>query len=614
MSEERLRTFMETATDAIITMGPEGRVLTFNRAAERMFGYPAEAMIGRSIDPLIPEEYADRHRAGLRRYLETGESTVLGRTVELEGRRRNGETFPIELSLSVARAGGDLTFGATIRDIGERKRAEEALREQEARYRTLFEQSPDGIVAFDPETTLPIDFNGAAHRQLGYSREEFARLRIRDYEILETEADTRARIERLLREGGEKFETRHRTKAGEIRDVIVNARVITMGGRQVLHAVFQDVTEPKRTAEALRQSEKLAAMGELLAGVAHELNNPLAVVMGRATMLRDKVAGSELAEGAEKLRQAAERCARIVKNFLALARQHPPERDQVELNRIVIEAVELLAYPLRVDSVDVSLSLASDLPILAADPHQLHQVLVNLITNAHHAMREAPLPRRLAISTRLDPDPRRVQLEVADNGPGIPAHIQSRIFEPFFTTKPVGQGTGLGLPLCKGIIEGHGGMIRAGNRSEGGAAFVVELPLGTPARAARAAGSASPITGRLILVVDDEPDVAAVLAEILAADGHQVETAASGLVALEKLRVRPSDVILLDLKMPGLDGPGLYRDIARQHPDLRSRVAFVTGDTMNPDTSAFLEETGAPTLAKPFTVEDVRRVVRQVVS
>ena len=615
MSEERLRSFAETATDAVIAMAADGRILVFNRAAERMFGYPAETMIGGLLDPLIPEEYADRHRAALQRYLDTGQATILGRTVELKGRRRSGEIFPLELSVSVARAGEEITFGATIRDISERKRTEDAFREQEARYRALFEQSPYGIVVFDPDTMLPIDFNDAAHRQLGYTREEFARVRIGEYEAAETPADVRAHVERILRAGADDFETRHRTKTGEVRDVHVSTRVIALGGRPVVHSVFRDITERKRATESLRQSEKLAAMGELLAGVAHELNNPLTVVTGRAAILRQKLAGTPLADGVEKLGQAAERCARIVKNFLALARRHPPERAAVALNLIVQEALELLAYPLRVDDVEVSLALASDLPALWADPHQLHQVLVNLITNAHHAMREVSPPRRLSLATRLDPERSRVSLEVADTGPGIPCHIQSRIFDPFFTTKPLGQGTGLGLSLCKGIVEGHGGTIRVESQPRSGAVFTIELPLGAPAGPADdAAGAAPPaaIAGSSVLVVDDEPDVADVLAEMLSADGCQVETAPSVRSALEKLGGRRWDVILSDVKMPDLDGPWLYREIERRDRNLLARFVFVTGDSLDPRTSAFLQETGAPTLVKPFTSDDVRRVLRRV--
>ncbi len=371
----------------------------------------------------------------------------------------------------------------------------------------------------------------------------------------------------------------------------------------------------RERSEQLLQAEKLAAMGELLAGVAHELNNPLSVVLGRATLLAQHLTGSPLQSRAERLAEAADRCARIVRNFLALARQRSPEREAVPLNRIIQEAVELVAYPLRVDDVEVRLELAPGLPPLWADPHQLHQVMVNLITNAHHAMREAPGPRRLGIATRADAAVGRVVVRVTDTGPGIPAEIQGRIFEPFFTTKPRGQGTGLGLSICQGIIQRHGGSIRIETAPGHGAVFVIELPVEPPPPAAehldRVANAPPSVHGRTVLVVDDEPEIAAVLAEMLSADGHEVDTAANGRIALARLEERTYDLILSDLRMPELDGVGLYRELERQRPELLSRLIFLTGDELRPDTTEFLERTGAPALAKPFDADAVRRVVQR---
>src|SRR5713226_2498213 len=362
------------------------------------------------------------------------------------------------------------------------------------------------------------------------------------------------------------------------------------------------------------QSEKLAAMGSLLAGVAHELNNPLSVVMGQAALLQQMAGEGPMAARAGKIAKAAERCARIVKNFLALARQQPMERQAVSLNRVVQEAVELLAYPLRVDSVEIALELAPDLPEIWADPHQLHQIVVNLVSNAHQAMRAITTRRRIILTTRPDATPDRVQLEVADTGPGISEEIQRRIFEPFFTTKPVGQGTGLGLSLCQGIVERHGGSIRVASHPGHGAVFCVELPIDLRRplgpEAAKAV-SVSPIRERTVLIVDDDRDVAETLWDLLRLDGHHAEIVANGGLALEKLRAGRYDLILSDVKMPELDGPQFYDQLERRHPTFLRRVAFLTGDTLSPETRAFLERTGVPTMAKPFTLEQVRQVLQQ---
>jgi two-component system NtrC family sensor kinase len=370
-----------------------------------------------------------------------------------------------------------------------------------------------------------------------------------------------------------------------------------------------------RAQAQLLQTEKVAAMGQLLAGVAHELSSPLSVVTGRASLLYEQLAGTPPADQAAKIVDAAARCGRIVTNFLALARQHPPERESVRLNQVVRDALELLAYQLRVDSVQVHLDLADELPVLWADGHQLHQVIVNLISNAYQAMRESPGPRRLAISTRHDLRAARVALEVTDNGPGIPAEIQRRIFEPFFTTKPADQGTGLGLSLCQGVVEAHEGSIGLTSQPGAGTTFRIELPVkDRPTLPAEAEPMATPapVTGKTILVVDDEAVIATMLADMLSADGHVVHTAPNGRVALQKLTEQRYDLVLSDVRMPELDGPGLWRELERTQPALLRRFIFLTGDALNRQTMEFLEGAGAHKLGKPAMLADVHRVTQEV--
>ncbi len=364
--------------------------------------------------------------------------------------------------------------------------------------------------------------------------------------------------------------------------------------------------------EALFQAEKVAAMGQLLAGVSHELNNPLSTIVGYTQLLLMRVGAGPIAEHLEKIAKSAERCTRIVTNFLALARQYPPERQLTRLNQLVDDAVELLAYSLRIDNVEVIRRLAPDLPQLWADPHQLQQVIVNVLTNAHQALRTVSTRRRLVLATRYECLTDRIVLEVADSGPGVPAEISARIFEPFFTTKSPGQGTGLGLSLCRGIIDGHDGVFRLEPTPGGGVTFVIELPAGAPAEAGdtqRAEAGLDPASAKTILVVDDESDVAELLAEALLIDGHRVETANSGAAALNRLVDQSYDVVFSDMKMPGMGGVELYEEVARRHPGVERRIVFVTGDTLNPVTKQFLDRTGAVSLSKPFDVGAIRRLV-----
>src|SRR5437870_2508517 len=348
-----------------------------------------------------------------------------------------------------------------------------------------------------------------------------------------------------------------------------------------------------------------------------ELINPLTVVIGQAHLLREGEAGGSLVQRARKIHAAADRCVRIVRNFLALARQHTPERREVRLNDVAREAVELLAYELRTGNVEVVLDVTEDLPTLWADAHRLHQVLVNLIVNAQHAMRGVTSARRLTLTTRFDRERDRVWLEVGDTGSGIPPEIRARIFEPFFTTKPTGQGTGLGLSLCQGIVEEHGGTITVESAPGRGAKFRIELPVVAPPTAAVEPAAAVPpsaMTSKSILVVDDESEIAAVLAEMLQRAGHRVEIAANGAMGLEMLERRGYDLILTDTKMPVLDGVEFYRALERRFPQLCRRLIFVTGDLLDPEKRSFLAATGAPCMEKPFDLDEVRRVVDRLLA
>jgi two-component system NtrC family sensor kinase len=415
--------------------------------------------------------------------------------------------------------------------------------------------------------------------------------------------------EEALRKAREGLELRVRERTAEL--------------LQANESLLKEIAERKRAEEQLQQHretlfqhEKLAAMGSLLANVAHELNNPLSVVMVEADLLSEEVKDKALAERIKVVGQSAERCVSIVQNFLALARRTPPQRAHVELNAIVEEAMTLLAYALRLDNVEVQQDLADDLPPLWADRHQLHQVLVNLLTNAHQALCEIHPPRRLVLTTRYDSVHSVVTLEVADTGPGIRPELRERIFEPFFTTKPAGVGTGLGLPICKGIIEGHGGTISVESQLGAGAVFRIRLPAEAVPVSVLATPMSEiplPVKDRAILIIDDEPGIVSALAYLLSRDGYHVDTAGNGRLALAKLQGLSYDLILCDLRMPELDGPGLYRELEEHLPHLLSRIIFLTGDTLSPEAREFLEKVGGARLNKPFRAAEVRRIVQQAV-
>ncbi len=360
-------------------------------------------------------------------------------------------------------------------------------------------------------------------------------------------------------------------------------------------------TKVRERTEQLLQAEKLATLGELIAGIAHELNNPLSAMMGHAQLLRMNHKDPPTAARVEKLLEAAQRATRIVRNFLTFARRHKSEKVAVSINEIVTKTLEFLAYQLRVANVEVQTALAPDLPPIAGDPHQLQQVLINLVNNASQAMAAAKGQRTLRVASEVAPDRVAIRVAVADDGPGIPPDHLRRIFEPFFTTKPPGEGTGLGLPIAKGIVAEHGGTLEVESELGRGTTFVLTLPVSEAAPVPPASMEPRAIPpGLRVLVVDDEAAVRDLIAEALAAHGSRVETAASGRETLEVLASSSADVLVLDVTMPEMTGTELWEQIKGKDPALARRTVFCTGDVAREDVGAFIEATGCPLVRKPF--------------
>lgn len=380
---------------------------------------------------------------------------------------------------------------------------------------------------------------------------------------------------------------------------------------------WTDVSERKAAERALveeretsHQNEKLTALGELLAGVAHELNNPLSVVVGQALMLHEEADDAGIVRRVGMISDAAERCAKIVKTFLAMARQKPTRLEPTDIVPIVETALDVVSYALRNDGVAVETDFGVDLPRVLADSDQITQVFVNLLVNAGHAVEGRKNPRIL-VATYHDRARNLVVATVTDNGPGVPEELRARIFEPFFTTKSVGQGTGIGLAMSHRIVSTHGGMLELCLGTERGAQFKVSLPVTT--EVSPEAGEPMEKTrarGRAALIVEDEAPVAETIADILRGLGVTTVHAASGEEAIEILRTEHTfDLILSDVKMPGLGGEALLVEIERHWPHLVGRFAFVTGDAMGADPGGRRSLSGRPVLEKPLAPGDIREVL-----
>jgi signal transduction histidine kinase/FixJ family two-component response regulator len=408
-------------------------------------------------------------------------------------------------------------------------------------------------------------------------------------------------------------------------------------GRQLGRVeIYRDLTAQRIFQSKLLQTEKLASLGQMVSGIAHELSNPLTSILGYAQRMLAHPDTSPRPEEIRQICQEAERASAILRQLLLNARETLPERRLVSLNQVVTRAMELQSFSLAAGKIRVQMDLDPVLPFVHGDPGQLQQVLMNLLGNAQQALAEQGQGGVIRMRTRATAD-RRVLLEVEDNGPGIPQAIQARIFDPFFTTKPAGVGTGLGLSIVLSVVREHGGQVRVLSPPQGGATFQVELPAASERQQAESRGpvivgrKTAPLPpaafsaeakphapafesrkGASVLVVEDEPTVARLIADVLEDEGMRVTVLLDGREALECAKRESYDLVICDMKMSGLDGQHFYSSLERDGNQLRERFLFVTGDIIASQTREFLERHRLPHVAKPFRVEELMEKVREV--
>jgi len=377
----------------------------------------------------------------------------------------------------------------------------------------------------------------------------------------------------------------------------------------------RDVTDQRRSESQYQQAEKLAALGQVVSGVAHEINNPAAIISGFAqTLLLDDLK-PEHRDMLQMMYDEATRIGRITASLLAFARAGGKQRALVDLNDIARRTFALRSYHLSTLNITVALDLDPGEPKIWADGSELQQLLLNLLINAEQALVTVDPPRTIAVRSRADE--RDARLEIADSGPGIPTELRTRIFDPFFTTKPEGVGTGLGLSICYGVARDHGGRIWVESEPGGGARFCVTLPRDQREEARDPGATPEPAptaaTGRLaVLVVDDEASLREALLRFLQRRNIHAEGVADGWEAIRLLEQRDFDVIISDVRMPGMSGREFLERLRRDRPELLARLVFSTGDAFTSETATLLKESGVPTVAKPFDFAVLERVVREV--
>ena len=419
---------------------------------------------------------------------------------------------------------------------------------------------------------------------------------------------------------------RLRRDDGDLVWVEVTARADRLARQRAVHveALVRDVSERRRLDDQARdiyqqllQAEKMAALGQTISGVAHELNNPLAAILSWAERLAEKAPDEATRHGLDVILGQSERAARIVRKLLTFARKRQSTRSLIDLNQVVRDTMALRAHEQRLVNIEVVVAAAAGLPPVFADAHQMQQVLLNLVINAEQAMLSSHGRGSLVLRTWHDAARDVVALQVSDDGPGVPSEMKNRIFDPFFTTKDTGEGTGLGLTVAYAIVQEHGGSISVETPPAGGASFTVELPVSGTESTARQRPPAAPTDvahGATVLLVEDEHSLAMAVSEALTDAGLSVDHAGDGEEALARVRSQAYDLVICDLKMPKVDGRTLYRAIAAATPALARRVIFVTGDVAGADTERFLEETGCRWLTKPFRLRDLLRNVRDALA
>ena len=667
IAEEKYRLLFEQVQEGVFVATPEGKLLDCNDAFIRMLGYSnREELVGVNVDT---ELYASsEQRETFRRQVEQHNYV---RNFEVSLRRKDGSLLSaMESSFATRNAEGKIErYQGFLLDMTEKKRAEDEIRRRNRELNALNAMAVIATQSFDLDEILNLTLRqvisllGAEtgsiylcdtdettfRRRAGWGQRSADRARFSEVKFTEGfgELITRSRTEvvtadylphlpalvaEFIRADGlaswiwvllwgkdkpigimgiSSRESREYTSNDESLLVAIGRQLSTTIEKVRLYEetcrAYEDL---RHTQEQLLQSEKMSAVGQLIAGVAHELNNPLTAILGYAQLLESEGLGERAADFVSKLFKQAQRTHRVVQNLLSFARQRKLQKEQVDICRVLDETLALRDYDLKVNNIKVERDIEDAIPGVTADPHQLEQVFLNIINNGVDAMLEAG--RGGALKVRVYSKEGNVVTEFQDSGPGIKE--PNRIFDPFYTTKSVGKGTGLGLSICYGIVKEHGGEISARNQDNGGAVITVRLPAAGHAASTEPAPTAAPrkfVIEGSVLLVEDEEAVLEFERDVLTGAGAQVVT----LMNFEDVKARlqqPSgdaasfDAMIIDGKMPnGANAPEMYRWIAENRPGLEKHLLFTFSGVVETETRAFLNNHNVPYLAKPFEVGDL---------
>ena len=611
-SEAHYRRLVTASPFPIYALDAEGRFVELNRAGEALLGRESAAVMGTHFAAVIaPEDLP--HTAGVFMALIAG--TTDHAKLEIDLVRPTGERRRASITVTTIYEDGRVTgVHGIARDITEEQ---ELLAEMRLLHLALASLSQG--VSITGEDGRVIFVNRAYADMLGIDGEAAAQ-GYPDRILCDPEARAEAEeIHAAVGEAGEWSGMVWRSRLDDGRRVPLDLFVGAVNGpdgRRCLFSIVQDAGERLARDRHLRRTERLAGLGTLVGGVAHELNNPLTAIKGFSSMMLMDLRGEADREALEVMKREADRAAQIVANLRRLARDTQEDenpRGPVDLNEVIGHVLQVRGYTLGTHNVEVCLELDGDLPPVTADRGQMEQVLLNLVVNAEQALAGRPGPR---LTLKTHPTERGAALFVSDNGPGIPEQHVERIFDPFFTTKAPGEGTGLGLSLVHGIVADHGGRVCVESETGEGTTFRIDFPAASVwvAEPAAPAPEPPPAEPLRVLVVDDEDGIRRTLSRYLARRGHRVSVAAEGGEALRLLDSDEGgfDVILSDMRMPGLSGERLHARLVERADGMDRRLVFMSGDALGDTTEEALAAGAVPVILKPFDLAYVADTVEAV--
>jgi PAS domain S-box-containing protein len=628
----RMRALVETAVDGVILIDADGRVQMFNPACEKLFGYVAAEVIGQNVKMLMPSPYRDEHDRYLNSYARTAVKKIIGIGREVTGQRKDGSTFPMDLSVGETMEDGKPIFVGIIHDLTERERAGREIRETAARMRALVETAVDGVIMIDAKGRVQT-FNPACEKLFGYAAGEVIGKNVKMLMPAPYRDEHDRYLDNFHRTGERKIIGIGREVTGQRRDGTTFPMGLSVGearqdGESIFVGIIHDLTGRKHTEEQLIQAQKMEAVGQLSGGIAHDFNNLLTVIVGNAEFLGEELrARHDLQRLAFTIVQAGERGAELTQRLLAYGRRQTLNPVEIDCNQLVTGMRKLMQRTLS-EEIDIKVALDTELASAFADAGQLENAILNLAINAKDAM---PSGGTITITTaNMHLDERYseqhpevhpghyVMIAITDDGHGMPKHVLEHVFEPFFTTKDVGKGSGLGLSMVYGFVKQSNGHVAIYSEPDLGTTVRIYLPATTMSaeRKLRLAPELEPAYAgqETILIAEDDPFVRAYAVTCLESLGYRVVEAVDGRDALNKMaRGAAADLLFTDVVMPGgINGWELAESARRMQPQLK--VLLTSGYALETLAERGRLPTGAIVLNKPYRKAELARRVREALA